>query len=71
IFAPLAMLVMFIIRYLMFKDLFLSITLMMDAMISVIWSMRLFIGLGCTIHNNEFNGAGISDGNRNRQYAHL
>lgn len=50
IFAPLAMLVMFIVRYLMFRDFFLSVVLMMDAMISVIWSMGLFIGLGCTIH---------------------
>lgn len=50
IFAPGAMLIMFIVRYLMFKDLFLSIVLMMDAMIAVMWSMGLFIGLGCTIH---------------------
>src|SRR3972149_3106752 len=39
IFAPIAGMVMLIVRYLMFRDLFLSITLMMDAMISIIWSM--------------------------------
>lgn len=50
LFAPLAMLGMLILRYLMFRDLFLSITLMMDAMISIIWSMGLLIALGFPIH---------------------
>jgi len=50
IFAPIAGAIMLLIRYLMFKDLFLSITLMMDAMISIIWSMGLLIGLGFPIH---------------------
>ncbi len=50
IFAPIAGLVMLIVRYLMFRDLFLSITLMMDAMISIVWSMGLLIGLGFPIH---------------------
>jgi len=50
IFAPIAGMVMLIVRYLMFRDLFLSITLMMDAMISIVWSMGLLIGLGFPIH---------------------
>lgn len=50
IFAPIAGGVMLLVRYLMFRDLFLSITLMMDAMISIIWSMGLLIGLGYPIH---------------------
>jgi predicted RND superfamily exporter protein len=41
IFAPIAGMVMLFVRYLMFRDLFLSITLMMDAMISIVWSMGL------------------------------
>ena len=50
IFAPLAGLVMFAVRYLMFGDLFLSIALMMDAMIAIVWSMGLLIMLGFPIH---------------------
>jgi len=50
IFAPIAGMVMLVVRYLMFRDLFLSITLMMDAMISIVWSMGLLIGLGFPIH---------------------
>ncbi len=50
VFAPIAGMVMFIVRYLMFRDVFLSITLMMDAMISIIWSMGLLIGAGFPIH---------------------
>ncbi len=50
IFAPIAGMVMLFVRYLMFKDLFLSITLMMDAMIAIVWSMGLLIGLGFPIH---------------------
>ncbi len=50
IFAPIAGMVMLIVRYLMFRDLFLSIALMMDAMISIVWSMGLLIGLGFPIH---------------------
>ncbi len=50
IFAPIAGMVMLIVRYLMFHDFFLSITLMMDAMISIVWSMGLLIGLGFPIH---------------------
>ncbi len=50
IFAPIAGMVMLAVRYLMFRDLFLSITLMMDAMISIVWSMGLLIGLGFPVH---------------------
>ncbi|MEW6715415.1 MAG: MMPL family transporter, partial [Nitrospirota bacterium] len=50
IFAPIAGGVMLLVRYLMFRDLFLSITLMMDAMVSIVWSMGLLIGLGYPIH---------------------
>lgn len=50
IFAPIAGLVMFAARFLMFGDLFLSIALMMDAMIAIVWSMALLIGLGFPIH---------------------
>ncbi|TAL23637.1 MAG: hypothetical protein EPN94_09090 [Nitrospirae bacterium] len=50
IFAPIAGMVMLFVRYMMFKDLFLSITLMMDAMISIVWSMGLFIALGVPIY---------------------
>lgn len=50
IFAPIAGGVMLLVRYLMFRDLFLSITLMMDAMMSIIWSMGLLIGLGFSVH---------------------
>lgn len=50
IFAPIAGIVMLFVRYLMFKDLFLSIALMMDAMMSIVWSMGMLIGLGFPIH---------------------
>jgi predicted RND superfamily exporter protein len=50
IFAPIAGLLMFLARYLMFRDLFLSIALMMDAMVAIIWSMGLLIGFGFPIH---------------------
>jgi predicted RND superfamily exporter protein len=50
IFAPIAGMIMLIVRYLMFRDLFLSITLMMDAMVSIVWSMGLLIAFGFPIH---------------------
>jgi predicted RND superfamily exporter protein len=50
IFAPIAGLLMFLARYLMFRDLFLSIALMMDAMVAIVWSMGLLIALGFPIH---------------------
>jgi len=50
IFAPIAGFLMFAARYLMFRDAFLSIALMMDAMIAIVWSLGLLIGLGFPIH---------------------
>lgn len=50
VFAPIAGMVMLMVRYFMFRDLFLSVTLMMDAMISIIWSMGLLIALGFPVH---------------------
>jgi len=50
IFAPIAAMIMLAVRYLMFRDLFLSVTLMMDAMICIIWSMGILIALGFPIH---------------------
>ncbi|RJQ20549.1 MAG: hypothetical protein C4560_04945 [Nitrospiraceae bacterium] len=50
VFAPIAGMVMLIVRYLMFRDLFLSVTLMMDAMVSIIWSMGLLIAFGFPVH---------------------
>jgi len=41
VFAPIAGMIMLIVQYLMFRDLFLSVALMMDAMISIVWSMGL------------------------------
>lgn len=50
VFAPIAGAVMLLVRYLMFRDFFLSVTLMMDAMISIVWSMGLLIALGFPVH---------------------
>ncbi len=50
VFAPIAGMVMLLVRYIMFRDLFLSVTLMMDAMISIVWSMGLLIALGFPVH---------------------
>ncbi len=50
IFAPIAGMVMLIVRYLMFRDLFLSIALMMDAMVSIVWSMGLLLAFGFPVH---------------------
>lgn len=50
IFSPIAGMIMFIAIYLMFRNLSLSISMMMVAMISIIWSMGLLIGLGFPIH---------------------
>ncbi|MFZ6017472.1 MAG: MMPL family transporter [Nitrospirota bacterium] len=50
IFFPIAGMIMFIAIYLMFRNLSLSISMMMVAMISIIWSMGLLIGLGFPIH---------------------
>lgn len=50
LFSPIAGLIMILVIYLMFRNLALSITMMGVAMISIIWSMGLLIGLGFPIH---------------------
>ena len=50
VFAPIAGMIMLIVRYLMFRDLFLSVALMMDAMMSIVWSMGMLIAFGFPIH---------------------
>lgn len=50
VFAPMAGMLMLMVRYLMFRDLFLSVVLMMDAMVAIAWSMGLLIGLGYPVH---------------------
>ncbi|MBI5057539.1 MAG: MMPL family transporter [Nitrospirae bacterium] len=50
VFAPIAGMIMLIVRYLMFRDIFLSITLMMDAMVSIVWSMGLLLAFGFPVH---------------------
>jgi predicted RND superfamily exporter protein len=50
IFAPIAGMIMFIISYIMFRSLFLSMSIMFPAMIIIICSMGLLIGLGFPIH---------------------
>ncbi|MBI5025484.1 MAG: MMPL family transporter [Nitrospirae bacterium] len=50
IFSPIAGMIMFIAIYFMFRNLSLAISMMMVAMISIIWSMGLLIGLGFPIH---------------------
>ena len=50
IFSPIAGMIMFIASYIMFRSLFLSISIMIPAMIIIIWSMGLLIGMGFPIH---------------------
>ncbi|MBI3610197.1 MAG: MMPL family transporter, partial [Nitrospirae bacterium] len=50
LFSPIAGMIMFLVIYLMFRNLALSFTMMGVAMISIIWSMGLLIGLGFPIH---------------------
>ncbi|GAB4418343.1 MAG: hypothetical protein OHK0032_14350 [Thermodesulfovibrionales bacterium] len=50
IFSPIAGMIMFVAIYFMFRNLSFSITMMMVAMISIIWSMGLLIGLGLPVH---------------------
>ncbi|MDP3297290.1 MAG: MMPL family transporter [Thermodesulfovibrionia bacterium] len=50
IFSPISGMIMFIAIYLMFRNLSLAISMMMVAMISIICSMGLLIGLGFPIH---------------------
>ena len=71
IFAPIAGMVMLLVRYLMFRDLFLSVALMMDAMMSIVWSMGMLIALGFPYPHNEFDGPCIFDGHSYGQHTHL
>lgn len=50
IFSPIAGMIMFIVSYIMFRNLFLSISIMAPAMIIIICSMGLVTGLGFPIH---------------------
>ncbi|TAN42708.1 MAG: hypothetical protein EPN25_02240 [Nitrospirae bacterium] len=50
IFSPIAGMIMFIISYIMFRSLFLSMSIMFPAMIIIICSMGLLVGLGFPIH---------------------
>ena len=50
LFAPIAGMVMFLVLYLMFRSLLLAISIMMVAMVSIIWSMGLLIALGFPVH---------------------
>jgi len=50
IFSPIAGMIMFIVIYAMFRNLALAITMMMVAMIAIIWTMGFGIGLGFPVH---------------------
>ncbi len=50
LFSPLAGLIMFLALYLMFRNLTLTAAMMAVAMISIVWSMGLLIGLGFPVH---------------------
>jgi len=50
LFAPIAGMIMFIALFLMFRNLALAATMMVVAMLSIVWSMGLLIGLGYPVH---------------------
>ena len=50
LFSPIAGAIMFVVIYLMFRNLALAVSMMAVAVVSIIWSMGLFIGLGFPIH---------------------
>lgn len=50
LFAPIAGMIMFLAIFLMFRNLALAITMMIVAMLSIVWSMGLLIGLGFPVH---------------------
>lgn len=50
IFSPIAGMIMFIVSFVMFRSFFLSVSIMIPAMIIIIWSMGLLIGMGYPIH---------------------
>ncbi|OGA51587.1 MAG: hypothetical protein A3G24_00175 [Betaproteobacteria bacterium RIFCSPLOWO2_12_FULL_62_13] len=50
IFSPIAGMIMFAAIYVMFRNLALAVTMMVVAMVAVVWTMGLGIGLGFPIH---------------------
>jgi hypothetical protein len=50
IFSPIAGMVMFVVAFIMFRSFFLSFSIMIPAMVIIIWSMGLVIGMGYPIH---------------------
>ncbi|MBI5212364.1 MAG: MMPL family transporter, partial [Nitrospirae bacterium] len=50
IFSPIAGMIMFIVSFVMFRSFFLSVSIMIPAMMIIIWSMGLLIGMGYPIH---------------------
>lgn len=50
IFSPIAGMIMFIAIYLMFRNLALAMSMMMVAMVSIVWTMGLLVGLGFPVH---------------------
>ncbi len=50
IFSPIAGMIMFAAAFIMFRSFFLSLSIMIPAMIIIIWSMGLLIGIGFPIH---------------------
>lgn len=50
IFSPIAGMVMFIVAFIMFRSFFLSFSIMIPAMVIIIWSLGFVIGMGYTIH---------------------
>ncbi|MBI2839950.1 MAG: MMPL family transporter [Acidobacteria bacterium] len=50
IFSPIAGMIMFLAIYLMFRNIPLALSMMAVAMISIVWSMGLVLGLGFPIH---------------------
>ncbi len=50
IFSPIAGMIMFVAIYVMFRSLALAVTMMLVAMVAIVWTMGLGIGLGFPIH---------------------
>src|SRR4030065_985419 len=50
IFSPIAGMIMFVVIYAMFRSLAPAVTMMLVAMVAIIWTMGLGIGLGFPIH---------------------
>src|SRR4030065_1072654 len=50
IFSPIAVMIRFIAIYAMFRNLALAMTMMIVAMVAIVWTMGLGIGLGFPVH---------------------